>query len=47
MDGKGVSVKELADYLGKSERTIREYVKEFKNHYENKQGIITLKTDRN
>ena len=47
MDGKGVSVKELADYLGKSERTIREYVKEFKNHYENKQGIITLKTDGN
>lgn len=45
MGGKGVSVKELADYLGKSERTIREYVKEFKNHYENKQGIITLKTD--
>lgn len=47
MDGKGVSVKELADYLGKSERTIREYVKEFKNHYENKQGIITLKADGN
>lgn len=47
MDGKGVSVKELADYLGKSERTIREYVKEFKNHYENKQGIITLRADGN
>lgn len=47
IDGDGVTVKELADYLGKTERTIREYVKEFKNHYENKQGIITLKTDGN
>ena len=34
IDGDGVTVKELADYLGKTERTIREYVKEFKNHYE-------------
>ena len=43
IDGDGVTVKELADYLGKTERTIREYVKEFSNDYHNKRGKVVKK----
>ena len=43
MDGDGVTVKELADYLGKTERTIREYVKEFSNDYQNERGKVVKK----
>ena len=43
IDGDGVTVKELADYLGKTERTIREYVKEFSNDYQNERGKVVKK----
>ena len=43
IDGDGVTVKELADYLGKTERTIREYVKEFSNDYQNERGKVVRK----
>lgn len=43
IDGDGVTVKELADYLGKTERTIREYVKEFSNNYQNERGKVVKK----
>lgn len=43
IDGDGVTVKELADYLGKTERTIREYVKEFSNDYHNERGKVVKK----
>lgn len=43
IDGDGVTVKELADYLGKTERTIREYVKEFSNDYQNDRGKVVKK----
>lgn len=43
IDEDGVTVKELADYLGKTERTIREYVKEFSNDYQNERGKVVRK----
>ena len=43
IDGDGVTVKELADYLGKTARTIREYVKEFSNDYQNERGKVVRK----
>ena len=46
VEGNGVSVKELADYLGKTERTIREYVKEFSNDYQNDRGKVVKKESR-
>ena len=45
VEGSGVLISELATYLEKSERTIREYVKEFSNEYQNERGKIIRKSN--
>ena len=45
VDGSGVLISELATYLEKSERTVREYVKEFQNEYLNERGKIVRKSN--
>lgn len=40
-----VTVKAMANYLDKAERTIRDYIKEFSEEYKNDRGIVRKITE--